>query len=282
MVDPHRIQDQYSVALDHPEVMVVELHVEEGVGAEIAQLPDLPLAGSRLDRRVGVAVERLGARVAILEAGKGEVLEHHHPLAQTDQLGILLGNEPVDDEHSRHARADLVVDIGVHVGVVPVQPERVVLGDRHIVAQALIRLDPDEHIVPVRQLRRDVHAMIVDVGGLGPLDIDLGGSDLVHRLEADDIAPPHPQRRRHVVAVDDIGQHLAPAHRDLGWGDRQRAAQDAVDAAQFRRIRQIVDRLVRMDRDGRARARQTEPGAGALVHWPSLFIACRSSTELLY
>ena len=109
--------------------------------------------GRALIGGLAVAVQRLRPRVAVDEAGEGEILEHHHPLALAEQLGILLEDEAADDQHARDARADLVVDEGVDVGVVPVQALRVVVGHEHVVAQLLLGLDPDEHVVAVAALR---------------------------------------------------------------------------------------------------------------------------------
>ena len=221
--------------------MAGELEVEEGVGAEIADLPDLELARPAADRRVGEAVERLRAGLAVLEAGEDEVLEHHDPLAQARQLRVLALEEAVDDQHAGHAGADLVLDEMVHVGVVPVQPLRVIGRDVDVVVELFLGRDPDEHAVAGRD-RRDVHAVIVDVGGLGPVDVDLRLADLVDRLELDRVAALDAQGRRHVVAVDDVADDAAPADGHLGRSDRQRAGQDAVLADDLGRVGQVVDR----------------------------------------
>jgi hypothetical protein len=57
VVDRDRLQQQIAVALDHPDPVALELHVEESIGAEIAELPDLILAGAGADRRVGKPVQ---------------------------------------------------------------------------------------------------------------------------------------------------------------------------------------------------------------------------------
>jgi hypothetical protein len=53
---------------------------------------------------------------------------------------------------------------------------------------------------------------VVDVGGLGAVDVDLGRPDLVDRLDPDRVRAADAQRRREMVAVDHVGDDLAAGH----------------------------------------------------------------------
>ena len=80
---------------------------------------------------------------------------------------------------------------------------------------------------------------------------DLGRADAVDRLDADRVAAADAQRRRHVVAVDHVGDDGLPVDRDLG---RREAS-----ASRAGRRRRCATRAGSADRRGRCRRGASGP-----------------------
>ena len=213
---PARLAEKVAVALQHPELVPLEPQVEKAVGAKIADRPDLELARPATDRWVGEAVDGPGRRGA---AGQVDVLEHHDPLAQPGELGVVALDTAIDDQHAREAGEDLGIDELVQVRVVPMQALRMVVGDVHAILEALARTDIDEHVV-ARRLRAHVHAMKMNVGRLLAGDLDIRRADPVDQPQQHRVATTDPQSRRNVEVVVDVAGDALGGDRNLaGLGD---------------------------------------------------------------
>ena len=122
-------RQRVAVSRQHPELQAFGFHIEEGVRADVADLPHLRLRARHLDRRVLLTVDRLRLRVAILRARQVDVLEHENAFLRTVEPRIPVVDEAVDHEHAGQAAQHLTLGLAMGVRVVPEGALIVILGD---------------------------------------------------------------------------------------------------------------------------------------------------------